>query len=378
MNTKSIYFPGLNGIRFIAAAAVILTHIESFKYKANFPNLHKFTDFLGHQGVTIFFTLSGFLITYLLLEEIKQKGTVKIKNFYIRRILRIWPLYFLILILGYFVFPYFWYPDFFENPLQSDVGVKTALNTLFLPNLTLYLFGSFFATGVLWSIGVEEQFYIFWPWIIKKWQSLKTIIFFLFIFIVIRYSFYFLSVLEWSGNVKFFFEVGYLFLQHDSILIGGLFAYLYHTRHSILSTIYIPLVQIAAYVIPITSITLSKGLGVDWIFLASPLHSICYSIIILNISTNQKSLVNLENRALNYLGKISFGLYMYHSILIFAVMTIYRIFDITYNLPLQVLFYLLVFGLTILTASLSYRYFEKPLLKYKSTFMTIKSSSSRS
>jgi peptidoglycan/LPS O-acetylase OafA/YrhL len=377
MKPKSIYFPGLNGIRFLAAAAVMINHIEGFKKRGNITNVDKFTDFMGHEGVTVFFVLSGFLITYLLLEELKQKGEIKIKNFYLRRILRIWPLYFLIFGLGYFVFPNYWYPDFFENPKDSGFTQKALLNIFFLPNLVFYGIGSYFSTSILWSIGVEEQFYIFWPWFIKKWNSLKNILIFLILFIGIRYCFYILSLFNWNDSITNFFKIGYLFLQHDSILIGGLFAFLFHIKHSVLKIIYLPMIQIIAYLAPIVSVILSKGLGIDWIFLASPLHSVCYSLIIVNISTNTKSLLKLENNVLNYLGKISFGLYMYHSILIFAVMTIFKHFNLDYSIPLQMLFYLLVFGLTILTASISYKYFEKPVLRYKSNFMSIKSSSNR-
>lgn len=377
MRPKSIYFPGLNGIRFLAAAAVMINHIEGFKHRNNISNVDKFTDFMGHEGVTVFFVLSGFLITFLLLEELKQKGEIKIKNFYIRRILRIWPLYFLIFGLGYFVFPNYWYPDFFENPNDSDFTRKVLLNVFFLPNVVFYGIGSYFSTSILWSIGVEEQFYIFWPWFVKKWNSLKNILIFLILFIGIRYCFYILSLLNWNESTQSFFNLVYLFLQHDSILIGGLFAFLFHIKHSALKIIFLPIIQIIAYITPIASVVLSKGFGIDWIFLASPLHSICYSIIIINISTNTKSLLKLENTIFNYLGKISFGLYMYHSILIFAVMTFFEKLNLNYSFPFQILFYLLVFGLTILTASVSYNYFEKPLLKYKSKFMSIKSSSSK-
>ncbi len=106
---EKVYFPGLNALRFIAASAVIITHIELLK---GFFGLKSFWQNpllynLGGLGVYFFFVLSGFLITYLLLKEKTVLNDIKIKNFYIRRILRIWPLYFFILILGLFVLTFF-------------------------------------------------------------------------------------------------------------------------------------------------------------------------------------------------------------------------------------------------------------------------------
>src|SRR3954471_16382358 len=105
---KVIYFPNLNGLRFIAALLVIIHHTEQIKdlfgLNSHWKNYHIWI--LGKLGVTLFFVLSGFLITYLLLTEKKEFNTIFIKNFYIRRILRIWPLYYLVTILSFFVLPH--------------------------------------------------------------------------------------------------------------------------------------------------------------------------------------------------------------------------------------------------------------------------------
>ena len=96
----AVHFPGLNGLRFWAAFAVFLYHVEWFKARMGWPNLmgeFPFWGRLGPIGVICFFSLSGFLITYLLLEELRYTDTVRVRNFYLRRILRIWPLYYFIL-----------------------------------------------------------------------------------------------------------------------------------------------------------------------------------------------------------------------------------------------------------------------------------------
>ena len=108
MNNKiKLYFKNLNGVRFIAAFMVLICHIELNKKFFNIPNYRETTKFLGHLGVDLFFVLSGFLITFLLIKEKDLFGKINFKNFYIRRILRIWPLYFLIVIFSLFILPKF-------------------------------------------------------------------------------------------------------------------------------------------------------------------------------------------------------------------------------------------------------------------------------
>ena len=99
-----VYFPNLNGLRFIAAFLVILSHLEWIKMTEGMENYASapFIKNLGSLGVSLFFVLSGFLISYLLLQEKKDTGDISIKNFYVRRILRIWPLYYITVILAFF------------------------------------------------------------------------------------------------------------------------------------------------------------------------------------------------------------------------------------------------------------------------------------
>ncbi len=83
MESRKIYFPGLNGLRFWAAFFVILHHVEQFKLWQGMPNLFRnnFFESIGHQGVSLFFVLSGFLITFLLLAEYEKTHHIAVKNF---------------------------------------------------------------------------------------------------------------------------------------------------------------------------------------------------------------------------------------------------------------------------------------------------------
>lgn len=101
------YFKGLDILRAITPLAIIWGHIEILKNEAGIPNLinSNFPFFpQGHIRVMLFFVLSGFIITYLLIKEKNNRGRICVKSFYIKRLLRIIPLYFLIMILSYCLF----------------------------------------------------------------------------------------------------------------------------------------------------------------------------------------------------------------------------------------------------------------------------------
>src|SRR5689334_8676740 len=100
MKTKEIvYFPGLNGIRAIAASLVLIWHAKKFRSLLGLLPGPEPTPMAGF-AVTMFFVLSGFLITYLLLTEKERFGSISRRRFYVRRILRIWPPYYLAVALG--------------------------------------------------------------------------------------------------------------------------------------------------------------------------------------------------------------------------------------------------------------------------------------
>src|SRR5438128_9910033 len=164
MKNKAIHLPGLNGLRAIAALGVLLSHtvmaLVDYNLKPLFgslPNGRPAGLSIGGYGVIIFFALSGFLITYLLLVE-KEKQPIDIKKFYVRRVLRIWPLYYFYLGLTFIIYFAFKlpYPDTLPYYLFYTANIPFLLQST-LPYVEHF-----------WSLGVEEQFYVFWPWIIKK------------------------------------------------------------------------------------------------------------------------------------------------------------------------------------------------------------------
>lgn len=180
LNNK-IYFPNLNGIRFIAAFLVIIHHIEQIKNLFGLES--KWTNpainLIGPLGVILFFVLSGFLITYLLLVEEKEMKGISIKSFYIRRILRIWPLYYLIIVLSFFLIPQISFLNLtgWSDHIYDDFFLKLVLFVFFLPNLALVLFPPVAYASQTWSVGVEEQFYLIWPILIKNVKNKKRLLY---------------------------------------------------------------------------------------------------------------------------------------------------------------------------------------------------------
>jgi peptidoglycan/LPS O-acetylase OafA/YrhL len=160
------YFKNLDGLRFLCFLSVFSVHSlhsNNVKLKSNFF-FNTIVDGLlanGEIGVNFFFVLSGFLITYLLIVEKQTTGSVNIPNFWFKRIIRIWPLYFACLFFGFLVFPYL-------KVLLGQVPTETAdfkLYLFFMGNFNTIWNGQPDATelAVLWSIAVEEQFYLIWP-----------------------------------------------------------------------------------------------------------------------------------------------------------------------------------------------------------------------
>ena len=119
INRAKIHFPNLDALRFFAFLSVFISHIAVFLSFTPvwFQPIKKLFLIHGDLGVNFFFVLSGFLISYLLFTERTESGEVSLKGFYKRRILRIWPLYFIVLIIGIFiigntiVLPYFSIPN---------------------------------------------------------------------------------------------------------------------------------------------------------------------------------------------------------------------------------------------------------------------------
>jgi peptidoglycan/LPS O-acetylase OafA/YrhL len=372
-----LYFPGLNGLRFLAAGMVICSHIEQFKKDEGLPNVESNTliGTMGEYGVSLFFVLSGFLITYLLLQEEKETGTVSIRNFYLRRVLRIWPLYYLLVILAFFVLPYFLESGGAENVLRTSFWPKLVLFVLFLPNLALKILPVVPFASQAWSVGTEEQFYLLWPWILKRFRSsLPWILVGIPVgLLLLRKSLVFLCSHLPEGFLNHLLTVLGKFLDTFNIefmAIGGLAAWLlFHDKKKILSFLFHPASQLLLYGVILLSFTTGMFGHVKFRYL---FNAILFAILILNLAANKKTLLRLENSFFRFLGRISYGLYMYHALCFYLIFHAFRGFIYSQALPLVNGFlYLAVFALTALFAWLSYEFLEKRFLRKKKDYSRI-------
>ncbi len=376
-----VFFPGLNGLRFFAAAAVVITHVELLKDVIGLPNNWKnpLLFNLGGLGVYFFFVLSGFLITYLLLVEKEKSKTISVKQFYLRRIFRIWPIYYLLVFLAFFVFPHIpiLHLDYFHRLLPMDFGLKLALFVFILPNLALAMYphASVPHVGHAWSIGVEEQFYLVWPWIVRKSNKLmRTIIYIgigILIFKIIVLLLYAkFPQVYWIQTVKEFVAM----TKMECMVVGGVGACLvFQKDKKWLDIIFNPISQVLAFIsIPLLIYFLPPFLqdGEHILF------AFIFLVIIINAAVNPKSILKLENRMFNYLGTISYGMYMYHMFIVVLVIRLAPFFHIQQQSPFVNLYYYTAsFVGTIGISSLSYFLFERYFIRLKNKFSVVLSGS---
>lgn len=373
MGKNSVYFPNLNSIRFIAALAVMIHHIEMTKHWFGQPNIYT-NSFIGgvfgQLGIILFFVLSGFLITYLLLFEQQQTGRISVKNFYIRRILRIWPLYYLIIALGLFILPHI---DFFNVPgyspeIKEHFLTKVIMFFTFFPDVVYSIYRHVPYAEQSWSVGVEEQFYVLWPLlmvlVVKKNKTLgmllKVIGFYTVVKLVVIYYY-----VKYPGNVvaNDMFQFWNNFCI-DCMAIGGVAAYLlFYKKEKVLAVLYNKYLQIALYLV-IGYITV-RGITIP--YFTYEFYAIMFAVLILNLSSNKKTVLNFEYKPISYLGKISYGLYMYHNIMLVIAMKLVLMIrpDMLGTLAGNILYYVLAIGMSIIVATLSYEYFEKRFIKAK-------------
>ena len=379
-STDKVYFPNLNGLRFIAALLVIIHHVEQIKYIYNLPNdfSSSFIQIIGELGVVLFFVLSGFLITYLLLEEEKRTGTIAVKNFYLLRILRIWPLYFFIVFLALAVLPnipFFVLPDYEPARVYQDLSAKILLYVFFLPNLVTPLLRVVPYASLTWSIGTEEQFYLVWPPLLKLFKKYRVA---LMIVIVIGYLLFARALFSDRTNFLVYkYEIN-AFWQSFNIAcmaIGGFFALLLRSNHRALKLFLNK--YLFYFVLGFTSYMIYHGVYFPHIrvhdlpfpYLYKEFYSIWFGIIILNFAANKDNLISLEQRPIRYLGKISYGLYIYHPIAIVLALRL----AFWLGAPSDILLYTSTLALTILIAGASYKYFESYFLNFKANYTSVSS-----
>lgn len=373
-DSKKIYFPNLDGIRFFAAFLVIIHHIEQTRYGFNALNYwdNELIRSLGRLGVILFFVLSGFLISYLLFKEKVKTNTIQIRKFYMRRILRIWPLYFLIVLFSLFVFPGLQILDTpygKDPPLDIKVLKALPLYVLFLPNLVLVLMDMIPYCSQTWSIGAEEQFYLIWPALIKYLNNIVILVFsIVLVYLAVKFALL-LGILGEGGENTLFYRFWDTMPLHF-MAIGAFFAYVsfYSTKLTrfLSQVLYSRIFQVLTFAVLI----LFPVYGIKIKYVNLECYAAGFGVIILNASTGPKNIFRLDLAPLRYLGKISYGLYMYHSIGIVLAIKLLGFFMKENSTSL---IYILSLVFTIVLSTISYYTFETFFLNLKKKFTIVRS-----
>ncbi len=345
------YYKNLDGIRAIAALMVMFFHFFSPLSSGSkaLQFISKISVF-GQTGVTLFFVLSGFLITRILLHTKNKKGYFR--NFYVRRTLRIFPLYYLFLVVFYYLVP------LLTNTEKSTINEQLYYFT-YLQNFAITFKWNAFGPEHFWSLAVEEHFYLFWPLIIYFFsrKNINTIIYAIIVFAFILRFYMALH------NYKVFY---FTFTRFDALAIGSLLALLE------LKNVFKPenvnkfLLSLGIIFIPTIAIwTVFTGGGNLYIQVFKYLFlSFTYFCLIgFTLCISQNHIINqlLKTKFFSYTGKISYGLYVYHPLIYFICSQLFHIDNIIFDLLTKLL-------ITYIISSLSYYLFESYFLRLKRFF----------
>lgn len=372
MNYKKIYFENLDGLRFLCFLSVFLTHsfhtenvlIKGSKFYLFFEK-HLFGN--GNLGVNFFFVLSGFLITYLLIEEKKLNGQIDIKKFWLRRALRIWPMFYFCVGFGFFIFP------ILKTALGQTPNETASLISYltFINNFDVIDKGPPDASvlGVLWSVAIEEQFYLVWPII-------------LYLLPIKKYWIPFVIIIVTSITYRYFNQS---YLIHDlhtlscigDMAIGAFGAWLVLenarfkkniTQLNVFFIILLYFVFVLIFLFRDDFLIHNSSAAFERSFIA-----IIIILIILEQNFSRNSFFKMSSfKKISKLGSISYGLYCLHFIGILIAINVCDLLSINQELW-QVLFLetIIALSITIFISKISYQYFEKPFLKFKNKFSYI-------
>lgn len=365
------YLKGLTSIRFLLTSLVVLTHCNQNLMSLNIY-WHKDASVFaqGSFAVECFFILSGFLLTHLAFIEYRKFGRIDFKRFFVRRILRIFPLYYLAVFLGYVtlgvLYPILSGEDYLSFPLFEGL----LFHTFFLPNWVI----SKYTVGVgslysLWSIGVEEQFYLFFPFVCwlffdrkrpALWFGVTSVCFFLGYSLIQA-----IDPMYIDQALKLFFGT----LKFHFMLLGGAFALLLQ-QYSAKLTLYFSnkLVEIGVLILFLVLIL------TNYVPYNGLLYGVVFCLLLVSISIESSTFKFWENPHLKYLGSISFGIYLYHPLVSYPLRYLLESYQALLKLIMDfpILYYLAELSLTIMVASLSYRFFEMKFLNLKQRYAVLK------
>lgn len=366
-----LYFHTFNALRFFACFRIFLLHLPKPEGKQFFNTLI-FDG--GEIGVDFFFVLSGFLITYLLTYEKAQTGKINAKDYLLRRAFRIWPLYFAGVLIAYC-----------NNYLSAHFNIGSGAG--YTPNLFFSLtflenyqmiFHDNFPNGaplrVLWSVCVEEHFYMGWL--------------LLFLLIPARHFIKAAGALWVLGiGYRLWFHYQFPAKQYvdldvisklDYFCAGGIAGYLMATYSELIKQYLLRIHRVFRYgatIVVIAFFIAHHYIQMKLTGLLFPVVSAClFSILLLLIASSTTFIHIKESHIFSRLGKISYGFYVFHTVIILALLALAKKGHIdVLSTSLYYGFALLAFLLTTLVSWLSWNYFEAFFLGYRKKYINKKS-----
>jgi peptidoglycan/LPS O-acetylase OafA/YrhL len=370
----------LDGLRGVAVLAVIACHIQAFFPKQPtkwIERLYYGFVAMGWSGVDLFFVLSGFLITRILLEN---KGSDRyFSSFYGRRILRIWPLYYGLCALAIIIIPaihidyfsrssYFWTSD--GDTFYYWVFLNNFYNILPIRQNTPFLLAT-------WSLGIEEQFYLIWPlliWRLGARAALRAILIVFVTTILLRNALYF-------GGYASAETVYYMTFTHlDGIAIGSILsiAWVKRNNFSVLLQLFRLQLYVSAPLLLLISAYCSlypsglSHISLHPIMIAAgyTLCALTFSGLLLNCIDRDNVVTNLFNLSvLRSCGRYSYAMYLFHFPILFFVVILIRRLGADSGRWFQILIgpTVAITGLfvTYLAAALSWHALERRVLALK-------------
>ncbi len=312
----------------------------------------------GH-GVMIFFVISGFLITWLLLKENETTGTVSLRDFYIRRMLRLFPAFYVFWIVYVALAVLFKHESYWAQYFSAFFYVSNYYSAIVKPD--------HMALAHTWSLAVEEQFYVLWPWLFFRYRNdLKALTYILSSLIVLGWIY---RLCLW-----FWFQASHVWMfcsfdtRMDQLAVGCLLAILLKRRAGeevfgrLCGSPLYPLITLA-----LLCASIGRGMSTDETYLFTVGFSLDAILIAVLLSqlialTGSPLWKWLDSAPLRYVGRVSYGVYLYHWLVDWSLLnTRMTILPVPIKIVIAV-------GASVGLATMSYFIIEKPFLVMKNRF----------
>lgn len=381
INKKPVHFVQLDALRFLAAFMVIIVHAfdawsgwfgipwrlatpdrKSWSWIGN--HIHNFVSNFGF-GVDLFFLISGFLITYLLIREKSEKSKVNIPAFFLRRILRIWPLYFFVIGICYF-----WYAPWmgWGHEPGHPIDYKSAM--LFYNNFATIKTQTWeFPFAHFWSICIEEHFYLVWPFLVAfiPMKKLPHVLITIIIGSMLFRLHAFMTMPE-----SFFTLYLHTLSRIDALAFGGLAAWAHYHRPAAWNIPrYIRFLLFAVLIFSMTFDNMNDWSTPFLVMWKKYFYLALAGFLMMNFVFNPDCIIKLgPKNILNYLGRCCFGIYLWGNILLQILL--HKIILKHFPGGNGWAFWGIVLFFSLAVPVISYEFIEKPFMKLKNRFAIIR------